>query len=68
MNMARDVNRHCQECVRCQWSKLTRPQHAPLTNIPIGKPWEMDAVDVLEVPLSRNNNRYLLVIQEYFTK
>ncbi len=28
----------------------------------------MDAVDVLEVPLSRNNNRYLLVIQEYFTK
>jgi hypothetical protein len=28
----------------------------------------MVAVDVLEVPISYNNNRYLLVIQDYFTK
>ena len=28
----------------------------------------MVAVDVLEVPLSTKNNRYLLVIQDYFTK
>ena len=28
----------------------------------------MIAVDVLQVPLSTNNNRYLLVIQHYFTK
>ena len=25
-------------------------------------------MDILEVPLSRNNNRYLLVVQDYFTK
>ena len=68
VNIARDVIRHCQECVRCQQSKLTMPQRAPLTNIPIGKPWEMIAVDILEVPISRNNNRYLLVVQDYFTK
>ena len=36
--------------------------------MPIGKPWQMIAVDILEVPVSRNNNRYLLVIQDYFTK
>lgn len=39
-----------------------------MTNIPVGRPWQMIAVDVLEVPLSLNNNRYLLVVQEYFTK
>ena len=39
-----------------------------MTNIPIGRPWKMIAVDVLDVPRSVNNNIYLLVIQEYFTK
>jgi len=28
----------------------------------------MVAVDILQVPLSTNNNRYLLVLQDYFTK
>ena len=28
----------------------------------------MIAIDILEVPVSSKNNRYLLVIQDYFTK
>ena len=28
----------------------------------------MIAVDILEVPILYNNNRYLLVVQDYFTK
>ena len=44
------------------------PQCAPLQNIPIGQPWQIIAVDILKVPLSTNNNCYLLVIQDYFTK
>ena len=43
------------------------PTKVPLVNIPIGKPWEMIAVDVLQVPVSYHNNQYLLVIQDYFT-
>eukprot|EP00731_Ephydatia_muelleri_P020479 Em0013g206a len=39
-----------------------------LTNIPIGRPWQMIAIDILDVPVSTKNNRYLLVIQDYFTK
>ena len=39
-----------------------------MTNIPVGRPWQMVAVDILEVPLSSCNNRYPLVIQDYFTK
>ena len=68
VNMSRDVERHCQECVTCQWSKLPLSQHAPMNNIPVGRPWEMVAADIHEVPLSANNNRYLLVVQDYFTK
>ena len=39
-----------------------------MTNVPIGRPWQMLAVDVLEVPISGHGNRYLLVLQDYFTK
>ena len=68
VNMARDVEKHCRECLRCQQSKLPKPNKAPLVSMPIGKPWQMVAVDVLEVPVSTKGNRYLLVIQDYFTK
>lgn len=44
------------------------PSKAPLTSIPVGRPWEMIAVDVLQVPMSYQHNKYLLVVQDYFTK
>jgi hypothetical protein len=56
------------ETETCQASKLASPPKAPLTNTPIGRPWQMVAADILEVPVSSNNNRYLLVVQDYFTK
>eukprot|EP00731_Ephydatia_muelleri_P003079 Em0001g3079a len=68
VNMAQDMKRHCRECVTCQKSKLTMPVRSPFTNIPIGRPWQMIVIDILEVPLSTKNSRYLLVIQDYFTK
>ena len=52
----------------CQSSKPPSPQKAPLRSMPIGRPWQMIAVDILEVPLSFNKYRYLLVIQDYFSK
>ena len=36
--------------------------------VPVGRSWQMIAVDILEVPVSSDNNRYLLVVQDYFTK
>ena len=66
--MSRDVEQYCRQCTKCNASKPPAPQHAPMTSVPIGKPWQMMAADILEVPVSSNNNRYLLVIQEYFTK
>ena len=66
--MAKDIQLYCQQCTTCQQAKLPNPGRAPLCNIPIGKPWEMLAADILEVPVSRKNHRYLLVIMDYFTK
>ena len=66
--MLQDIDQYCRECTICQVSKSSSPQKAPLQNIPIGKPWEMVAVDILQVPISSRNNQYLLVIQDYFTK
>jgi len=68
VNMAKDVKQYCKQCPTCQQSKLPMPQRAPLHKIPIGQPWQMIAVDIFQVPLATNNNRYLLVIQDYFTK
>ena len=68
VSMYEDVVKHCQECASCQQAKLPSPSKAPLVNVPISRPWQMVAVDVLAVPPSFNNNRYLLVIQDYFTK
>ena len=68
VGMLQNIERYCRECLVCQRSKPALPTHAPLTTMPIGKPWEMVAVDILEVSISRHNNRYLLVIQDYMTK
>ena len=68
VGMLQDIDKYCRECAVCQRTKPPVPTTAPLTNIPIGRPWEMVAVDILEVPVSQNNDRYLLVIQDYMTK
>ena len=68
VNMSQDVEQHCSECQTCQRSKLPTPTRAPLVSVPIGKPWQMVAVDILEVPVSYKGHRYLLVVQDYFTK
>jgi len=66
--MASDVQQYCQQCNKYLVSNLPSPTHVPLLNITIGNPWEMLAIDILEVRTSRKNHHYLLVIMDYFTK
>ena len=68
VGMLGDIEQYCQSCLNCQASKQPSPPKAPLISMPVGRPWEMVAVDILQLPLSCQNNRYLLVIQDYFTK
>ena len=37
-----------------QQTKLLNPVQVPMCNILIGKPWEMLAADILEVPILHN--------------
>lgn len=53
---------------KCNASKQSAPVRAPMTSTPIGKPWQIVVVDILEVPVSSKNNRYLLAVQNYFIK
>ena len=61
INIPKDVDDYCGRCSICQQSKLS--MCAPLQSIPIEQPWQIIAVDILKVPLSTNNNYYLLMIQ-----
>ena len=66
--MAKDLQLYCQQCTTYQQAKFPNPTRAPMCNIPIGQPWEMLAADILEVSVSRQNHRYLLIVMDYFTK
>lgn len=66
--MLSGIDKYCRECTVCQRTKPPAPASAPLVNAPIGKAWEMVAVDILEVSVSHNNNCYSLAVQDYMTK
>ena len=66
--MLQDIDRYCRECTVCQSTKPQAPASTQLVTVPIHKPWEMVAVDILEVPVTQHNNCHLLVIQDYITK
>ena len=63
------MSQESRQCNKCNAFKPPALQcaHAPMTSVPIGKHggW---SVDILEVPVSSNNNCYQLVVQDYFTK
>ena len=68
--MRESVNRWCATCDRCQRRK--RPgniPHAPMRVYNVGYPGERIAMDICgPFPLTERNNRYILVVADYFTK
>ena len=47
---------------------MPAPTPVHMRNIPIRGPWKTLAADILEVPVSRSNNRYLLVVMAQMGK
>ena len=63
------VCRFCRSCLVCASRKGTgRKTRPPLKSIPVGGPFEMIGVDVLQLPLSHLGNEYAVVFQDYLTK
>ena len=67
--MRGDVRRHCKACLVCATRKgnscASRP---PLQSIPVGGPFHTVGVDVLQLPLSYDGNKYVVVFMDYLTK
>ena len=59
---------YCSYCTKCQLTKSLPNQPAPLQPAIASRPWELVAVDILNVPMSHQGNQYILVAQDYFSK
>ena len=65
MRDVRKYRRSCLECVtRKGPGKAVRP---PLKSIPVGGPFHRVGVDILQLPLTENGNRYVVFL-DYLTK
>ena len=63
------IRHHCRRCLVCASRKGTgRRMRPPLQPIPVGGPFHMVGVDVLQLPLSYQGNQYAVVFMDYFTK
>jgi transposase InsO family protein len=67
--MHKDVTKYVKCCVQCQESKNYRIPTAPGSSFLPESPWETISVDLMgPYPKGANQNRYLLVIVDIFSK
>ena len=67
MYLARDVSQLLKVYL-VSASETSSSNKALQTSIPIGRAWHIVEVDIPEISLSPNNNRYLVIVQDYITK
>ena len=69
-NMSESVNRWCQNCEHCAKRKPGPGKgKSPLKQSISSAPLERIAIDIMgPLPLTRNGNEYIMVLQDYFTK
>ena len=64
-----DVHRYCWGCLPCVTKKGgSKPPRPPLHPIPVEGPFHRVGVNVLQLPLTRGGNRYVVVFADYLTK
>lgn len=67
--MRADVRHFCRSCLVCASRKGTgRGGRPPLQSIPVGGPFEMVGVDILQLPQSYQGNQYVVIFVDYLTK
>ena len=66
--MHRDVSEHCNSCPECTVVNASGRVHQPLLQlIPVQRAFQIVGVDVMELPLTRKGNKYV-VFQDFLTK
>ena len=66
--MRKDITHWTRGCLTCASWNVGQPVKPLLTLIPVGGPFDRVGVDVLQLPLSRQGNRYAVVFMDYLTK
>ena len=67
--MYADAQAFCQGCLTCAaYRGAGRRSRPPLQPIPVGGPFERVGVDILEMPRTERENRYIVVFVDYMTK
>ena len=67
--MYQDILNAVKSCPQC--ATVTGPgkkQLPPLQSIPVSHPFQIVGVDIMELPLTTNGNKYAIVFQDLFTK
>lgn len=68
-SMFKDIQQWCEQCVPCQTRRAPVPKRrAPMGGSQATRPFQRVAADILELPVTSKGNRYVLVVEDYFTK
>ena len=63
---ALEFSRNCGECATT--TGVGRRYKPPLCPIPVQRPFEIVGVDIMELPVTTQGNRYAIVFQDFLTK
>ncbi|XP_057188755.1 interleukin-13 receptor subunit alpha-1 isoform X1 [Triplophysa rosa] len=67
--MRKAIEEYCESCVACESRRNPVPQRrAPLQSIMAVRPFQMVCTDITEMPVTSKGHRYVLVVQDHFTK
>jgi len=64
-----DIDAHIDGCVKCAQHKGTVPKPAPILEYPPPeRPWDVVAIDLLQLPASHQGSKYVLVCVDHFSR
>ena len=67
--MYQDIINYTHNCLQCTKASCVRRKLSPsMKSIPVDYPSQIVGVDIMELSLTTNGNRYAIVFQDLFTK
>lgn len=67
--MSRDIKLWGKQCIPSDARRSPTPhQRAPMNTIVATEPFQKVAADILDLPITSRGNRYVLVVQDHFSK
>lgn len=67
-SMRKDVDTFCETCIPCRRNNRREISQGPLYPVKPQGPFDIVAIDCLQLPQSENLNAHVLVLIDYFTK